>query len=121
VWTEAPHATAPAVATVDHPHDHDLYQPAHDYGDRYQVDFDGPLTDQVRVMLFVNSAEYYALDCQWRASTCMDYLPVAARGARIMLISANPCPTFRLMREDVRLEITQPFHWGCAFVLGEQP
>jgi hypothetical protein len=120
VWTEAPRTSAAAPVVEQR----ELYASPYDDEDRYQIAFDDQMASSSRIVLLVNMGEYYAMDCHWRGNTCTDWLPRGARHAHVLLIhddSYRRCPTFRVMREEVTLEITQPFQFGCAFVLRSNP
>ncbi|HVM90292.1 MAG TPA: hypothetical protein VMU11_00130 [Verrucomicrobiae bacterium] len=125
VWTEPPHSTpAPvASATPTRAEQRELFVTPYDDEDRYQIAFEDQIARSSRIYLYITVRDYFAMDCRWQGTTCTGYLPREARGARVLLIQDKyrRCPTFRLMREEVPLQIAEQFHWGCGFVLEAPP
>jgi len=125
VWTEPPRTTVSitAPATVAETAQRELFVTPYDDEDRYQISFEDHIARSSRIYLYVTIRDYFAMDCHWQGTTCTGYLPREARSARILLIrdKYRRCPTFRLMREEVPLQIAEQFRWGCGFVLRSEP
>jgi len=124
VWTEAPRTTPEPVATARREPTHaveqrELFVTPYDDEDRYQISFEDQVATSADIFLYVSSTEVYGMDCRWQGTTCTGYLPREARRASLVRVrdKYRRCPTFRLMREDVALEIAEPLHYSCTFEL----